>query len=146
MSPARAAVEPDLIADGFPFQQTSLMTRAEIEFPKDVSTMRLDGVEAEAVRLSVDGRDMGWAWRSHGEIAFAARLPMGKHRVEIELLPNTFNGFGPHHYYLGDWHVVSPDQVKGVRNFADASDAPARTHVAAWHFRPFKLPAGISFL
>jgi hypothetical protein len=56
-------------------------------------------------------------------------------------LPNSFNYYGPHHYYRGDWPVISPGQMRGVRNFADAPDAPARTHVADWHFRKFHLPA-----
>jgi len=146
VNPARTTLEPDLIADGFPFLQNGLVVSAEIEFAREAFALCLDGIEADAVHLSVAGCDLGWAWRTHGEITFTARLPRGKHRLEIRLLPNSFNGFGPHHYYGGDWHVVSPDQIRGIRNFADAADAPARTHVAAWHFRPFKLPAGISFL
>ena len=37
-------------------------------------------------------------------------------------------------------------QFQGVRNFADAPDAPAQTQVAAWHFRPFRLPHAVSFI
>jgi hypothetical protein len=35
------------------------------------------------------------------------------------------------------------DQVRGVTNFADA---PAKMHIAAWHFRKFQLPKTISIL
>ena len=63
-----------------------------------------------------------------------------------DLVPNTFNAFGPHHYYGGDWPVVSPDQIKGVRNFADPTDAPPNTHTKTWHFCPFQLPQSISIL
>jgi hypothetical protein len=57
---------------------------------------------------------------------FSSRSPSGTgtHRLRHELVPDTFNGFGPHHYYGGDWHIVSPDQIKGVRNFAGPADAP----------------------
>ena len=100
---------------------------------------------AERVGASVDyfNPDLGWTWRTKGEFTFAVKLPAGTHRLRLELVPNTFNGFGPRHYYAGDGHVVSPDQIKGVRNFADAPDAPAQTHVAAWHFRRFTLPSAI---
>jgi hypothetical protein len=101
---------------------------------------------AEAIRLKVDDRDCGWEWRINGELCFAEKLSAGTYRIKIEMVPNTFNAFGPHHYYGGDWHVVSPDQIKGRRNFADPADAPAHTHVPTWHFRRFQLPHSISFL
>jgi hypothetical protein len=64
--------------------------------------------------------------------------------MRIELIPNAYNTFGPHHYYNGDWYVVSPDQMRGVRNFADAPGAPESTHVPAWHFRRFRLPHALT--
>jgi hypothetical protein len=144
VGPAREAVGQDLVADGFPFLHDPLVVSAEIKLPHTVSKLRLDGIECAAVRLSVDGRDLGWHWHANSAINFTINLPSGRHRVRLEMIPNTFNSFGPHHYYGGDWHVISPDQIKGVRNFADPPDAPANTHVAAWHFRKFKLPSGIS--
>ena len=42
--------------------------------------------------------------------------------------------------------AVPQDQIKGVRNFADPADAPADTHVPAWHFRRFQLPQSVSLL
>jgi hypothetical protein len=140
----RSALGKDLIADGFPFLQAELKVGAAVELPVAISFLRFDGVEADAVHLSVDGIDYGWAWRTNGEIKFATKLAAGKHRLQLRLIPNTFNGFGPHYYFGGDWHVVSPDQIRGVKNFADAPDAPLKTHVAALHFRKFQLPETIS--
>jgi len=141
---ARNELLENLIADGFPFLQAELTVSAEVELPTAILFLRFDGVEADAVHLSVDGNDFGWTWRTDGEIKFATKLAAGKHRLQLRLVPNTFNGFGPHHYFAGDWHVVSPDQIRGVKNFADAPDAPLKTHVAAWHFRKFQLPKTIS--
>jgi hypothetical protein len=130
----------DLIAGGFPFLRAPLSALATIELPHNIKSLRLDGVEADAVRLTVDDGNLGWTWRVDDEYRFAVSLPAGIHKLRIELIPNTYNSCGPHHYYGGDWFVVSPDQVKGVRNFADPDDAPALTHVKAWHFRRSQLP------
>ena len=146
LQPARKTVRPDLIGDGFPFLDGLLRLDGEITLPKKTSRLRLDGATADAMRLTVDGRRLGWVWPTDGEILFDVKLAAGRHSLRLELVPNAFNTFGPHHYHGGDWHVVSPDQVRGVRNFADAPDAPANTHVQAWHFRPLHLPQGISVL
>ena len=60
------------------------------------------------------------------------------------LVPSTFNIFGPHHYYNGDWHVVSPGQIIGEKNFADLPDAPNYTLVPEWHFKPLRLPSAVA--
>ena len=120
------------------------MALATFELPRETASLRLDGVEADAVRLAVDGRDCGWRWCTIDEFRFAAELSAGAHRIRIELVPNSYNTFGPHHYYGGDWFGVSLDQFTGRRNFADPDDAPPITHVKAWHFRRFQLPEHIS--
>jgi hypothetical protein len=144
LHPARGAITADLIGDGFPFLRESLTVVGTVQIPIATTSLRLNEAEADAIRLVIDARDYGWTWRTNGEFRFEVDLRAGEYHLQIELIPNTFNAFGPHHYYVGDWHVVSPDQIKGVRNFADPSDAPASTHVKAWHFRRLQLPAQIS--
>ena len=144
MRPQRETIQRNLIADGFPFLRESLVLTGTITLDHAASALLLNGVEADAFRLQVGESDLGWTWRKNGGVRFEVNLPTGTHRLRLELVPNTFNSFGPHHYYGGDWHVVSPDQIKGVRNFADPPDAPAHTHVSAWHFRPFRLPDSLT--
>jgi len=146
LQPAHALIRRDLVADGFPFLREPVGLVGNITLPAAVVALRFDGVEADAVRLQVGEQDFGWTWRTNGEVRFAVKLAAGVHSLRLELVPNTFNAFGPHHYYGGDWPVVSPDQIKGVRNFADPADAPADTHVPAWHFRRFQLPQSVSLL
>jgi len=141
---ARKNIRRDFVADGFPFLRQPLTLVATINSPGSFSELKLDGVEADAIRLTLNDRDCGWQWRANGEICFTEKISAGAHRLKIELVPNTFNAFGPHHYFSGDWHVVSPDQIKGRRNFADPADAPANTQVKAWHFRSFQAPKSIS--
>jgi hypothetical protein len=131
---------PDLIGDGFPFLREPLAAVADVDFPCASVTAMLEGAEACAIRLTVDGCDLGWTWTRRIDAALGA----GFHRLRIEIIPNGYNFHGPHHYYNGDWPVVSPDQMRGARNFADAPGAPEATHIAAWHFRRFSLPAVIS--
>jgi hypothetical protein len=144
LHPARDTIHCDLVADGFPFLREPVWLTDEVTLPNAISSLRLDGLEADAVRLKIGESDFGWAWRVDGKISFAVKLAVGKHRLRLELVPNTFNAFGPHHYYGGDWHIVSPDQIKGVRNFADALDAPVKTHVESWHLRRFAMPRSLT--
>jgi hypothetical protein len=141
LEPATRLLAADLVAGGFPFLRNPLHIETTLALKEPVARLSFPGLVADAVRLTVDGRDCGWAW---GEARFDVELAAGAHTLRLELVPNGYNSYGPHHYYGGDWHVVSPDQIKGVRNFADAADAPANTHVAAWHFRRFTLPGGIA--
>ena len=105
-----------------------------------------DGTVIRQHEAVMDGLDHGWSWRREGGCSFAAELSPGTHELRLELVPNGYNSCGPHHYYGGDWFVVSPDQMKGIRNFADPPDAPADTHVGAWHFRRFHLPTSVTFV
>ena len=74
LQPARKTIRPDLIGDGFPFLGEPLRLAGKITLPKKNSRLRLDGVTADAMRLTVDGRNFGWAWQTDGEIWFDAEL------------------------------------------------------------------------
>lgn len=137
IEPAAHGLPADLVAGGFPFLRVPLHIETTLELTAPVTRLGFDGVVADAVRLTVDGHDYGWAW---GEARFDLELARGSHTVRLELVPNGYNSYGPHHYYGGDWHVISPDQIKGTKNFADPVDAPGHTHVPGWHFRRFELP------
>jgi len=143
LHPAQERIQSDLVAGGFPFLRESIVVTANLTLPA-ANSLSLVGAEADAARLWIDGRDCGWNWRTDGGFNFAAKFTAGVHTLRLELVPNTFNAFGPHHYFAGDWHIVSPDQIRGVKNFADAPDAPMSTHVAAWHFRRLRLPEAVS--
>jgi hypothetical protein len=130
----------ELVASGFPFLHEPLVGETSFELANATSTLRFVGALGDALRAFVDGQRIGWAWGPDWELTFREPLPAGSHRLRVELVPNTFNTFGPHHYYNGDWHVVSPGQIIGEKNFADLPDAPQHTHVPDWHFRPLQLP------
>ncbi|MDD5140838.1 MAG: hypothetical protein PHY43_11325 [Verrucomicrobiales bacterium] len=141
---ARSAIRSNLVADGFPFLRHALKMECEVKFPDAVSALVLVGGTADALRLNLDGSQQDWIWPINGEHRFAAPLAPGSHRLGIELIPNGYNFHGPHHYFGGDRFVVSLDQFHGRKNFADPTNAPAMTHVSAWHFRRFDLPTGIA--
>jgi hypothetical protein len=133
----------ELVAGGFAFLHRPLAAETTFSLAAPASTLRFTGVSGDAVRVHLDGRAAGWAWGPDWQLTLAAPLAAGPHRLSLELVPSTFNHFGPHHYYNGDWHVVSPGQVLGEKNFADLPDAPNATHVPEWHFKPLRLPAGV---
>jgi hypothetical protein len=144
--PPHGKVVGELVEAGYPFLREPLRLRAEVQAAGGRS-IRFSGTFADAIGLSVDGRWVGWSWPSDNdwtiEIPTELEFGAGEHVIDIELIPNAFNYFGPHHYYGGDWFVVSPDQIAGRRNFADPVDAPEYTLVDEWHFRPFAAPVSL---
>ncbi len=131
----------ELVAAGLPFLQRPLVATAAVTLAAPTRVLQFADIRGDALHVTIDGESAGWIWGPKWTLSLARDLPAGPHQLRVALAPSTFNHFGPHHYYNGDWHVVSPGQVVGDKNFADAPDAPERTHVAAWHFKPFRLPA-----
>jgi hypothetical protein len=142
LMPPDGARDGDLVQAGFPFLRSPLLAETVFKTIRPANSFQLCGVYADAARVKLDGVDLGWAWGPRWEITAPVRP--GTHVLHLELIPSTYNYFGPHHYFSGDRHVISPDQFTGKKNFADPADAPANTRVAAWHFRRFQLPEQIS--
>ena len=141
--PPRRNVEGELVAGGYPFLREPLVLRATADL-RGGSRLRVSGLQADAIGVTIDGRWHGWSWPHDGDWTVEAPIEGGSHDLQIELIPNGFNYYGPHHYYGGDWFVISPDQIAGRRNFADPVDAPPQTLVDAWYFRPMRAPTSVS--
>ena len=139
--PADAAA--DLVAGGFPFLYQALVVETKIDLAEASSSLAFPDTIADALRVSIDGADAGWIWGPDWELSLDKPLAVGTHTLRLEVVPSSFNHYGPHHYYNGDWPVVSPGQILGDKNFADAPDAPDHTHVPQWHFKPLQLPASV---
>lgn len=140
----KVAPTSELAAAGFPFLNTPLAAETTITLAAPTAALRFTGTQGDALRITIDGQPAGWAWGPDWTLTLPAPLATGTHRLRVELVPSTFNHFGPHHYYNGDWHVVSPGQIVGDKNFADRPDAPNFTHVPEWHFKPFRLPTHVT--
>jgi hypothetical protein len=143
LAPIDGAVGGNLVQAGFPFLRSPLMAETTFRTTCPANSLQLCGVKADAARVTLNGVNSGWIWGPRWEIA--APVKPGTHTLRLELIPSTYNYFGPHHYFAGDHHVISPDQFTGKKNFADPADAPENTHVKAWRFRPLQLPENISF-
>jgi len=134
-----------MIEAGYPFLRAPLVAETSMVLTSGIVGLRFCGVSSDAAKVTLDGGDsasggwVGWIWGPDWTVTHA--IPAGAHQLKIELIPSTYNFFGPHHYYGGDWHVLSPGQYDGIKNFADPVDAPATTHVDAWHFKPLELPS-----
>ncbi len=133
----------ELTAAGLPFLGEPVRAESTFTLRQPTSSLRLTGVQADALHLTLDGRAHGWIWGPDWTLPLPQPLAAGSHRLQVALVPSTYNHFGPHHYYLGDWPVISPGQVLGEKNFADPPDAPARTHIPEWHFKPLRLPPAL---
>ncbi len=140
-----AALDPagELVTAALPFLHQPLRAEATFTLVAPAATLHFAGVQGDALHLAIDGHPHGWIWGPNWRLTLPASLAAGPHRLTVALVPSTYNHFGPHHYYNGDWHVVSPGQVVGDKNFADHPDAPAHTHVPEWHFKPLRLPPAL---
>jgi len=137
-----ASINPagELVAGGLPFAFSSVAAEAHFTLTAPAHSLTFHSTLGDALEIQIDDHAPGWIWGPDWTLHLPAPLAPGTHRLRTRLVPSTFNHFGPHHYYNGDWHVVSPGQVVGAKNFADLADAPERTHVPAWHFKPLQLP------
>lgn len=131
------------IASGWPFASGvatlhgSFTVEHNLPAGSRIATM---GTAADAARILIDGIDCGWTWGPDWSVALPVALDAGFHRIELHLVPSTYNRFGPHRHVDGDRHVVSPDQFTGKKNFADRPGAPDFTLGTFWHFRQVAPP------
>lgn len=125
-----------LDADDYPFRSEPHTVRGHFE-SLPACRLQLTGVFADCARVEVDGVDLGWCWGPDWSVACA--LGAGRHRIEVSLVPSTFNRYGPHRHCAGDPHVVSPAQFAYKKNFADHPDAPEDTRVEGWNFKPLHI-------
>lgn len=127
----------DLIKSGLPFYRETVIVCASIFLERESNQVEFTGTDADCLKIKIDEIDRGWIWGDVLTLGLDENLSQGNHRIELELVPNTFNFFGPHHHIDGDIKVVSPAQFDYVKNFADRRDAPENTRAKFWNFRSF---------
>jgi hypothetical protein len=133
----------ELVSSGYPFSRSPMTveTRIDAATLSAKTRLRLDGVAADAARILVNRPEIGVEFGPQWELPIPVLSPSASQTLRLDLIPSTFNFFGPHHHVDGDRHVVSPDQFSGKKNFADRPDAPDPTRVKAWHFKPVRPPS-----
>ena len=137
----------DFIGAGFPFCEKPVKASKEITLEEDIENFRIvfSDLKADALRVYLDGNDLGWCWGPEWTVAFHGLLCRGQHRIDVLLIPNTYNIYGPHHHMDGDRHLTSPAQFEGVKNFADREDAPDITKCGEWSFVRFYIKGELRF-
>lgn len=134
---ARAKIDcGDFIRSGFPFMKEPVTVESMFYVDKSgICRLEEDSyLHADAAYVTVDGDGKGFCWGPDWEIG---SISEGIHHVAVDLIPSTYNTYGPHHYYRGDHFLISPDQYRGKKNFADTVSAPDNTRVEDWHFVKF---------
>jgi hypothetical protein len=136
----------ELTASGYPFCKSPLKLEAMLDASAldGARQMQLIGVFADAVRAFVDDEDLGFSYGPHWQVTIPRALQFRLHILRLELIPSTFNFYGPHRHIDGDRHVVSPDQFIGKKNFADRLDAPEFTLGKSWHFLRVRPPTALT--
>lgn len=133
-------------ANGYPFCKSALKLQTTVDASAldGATQMELVGISADAVRAFVDDEDLGFAYGPHWLVTMPCPLQFQPHILRLELIPSTYNFYGPHRHIDGDRHVISPDQFLGKKNFADRPGAPEFTLGKSWHFRRVQLPTGLA--
>jgi len=126
----------NLISSGLPFAGSPVQIIKEFNLSQNTtneSVLQLSGVHAAAALIRIDDVELGWCWGPSWSVNIGMREP-GNYKLTVDLVPSTFNVYGPHRHIDGDRYLTSPDQYKGVKNFADHADSPDQTLVNQWHF------------
>ena len=138
---AKALVPGELVAQGLPFFGGLLTAKKTFAMPADtVCHLDFDAMRVCAVHIAIDGKEIGWWWKDHLP---CAELKRGIHKIEIHCAPSTYNMYGPHHYYLGDCRLTSPDTFFGRGGYTDNPDAPANTFIDTMQFVKFTVDGDV---
>ena len=78
------------------------MAEAGFALKAPASALGFAGMQGDAMRVRVDDQPAGWVWRPDWWLTLSCPLDAGPHRLNVELVPSTYNRFGPHHYFNGD--------------------------------------------
>ncbi|WP_345215517.1 glycosyl hydrolase [Georgenia halophila] len=138
----------DLLAAGMPFLRRPVTLTTQVALDKPASAVVLDYLAADAVRLAVDGTDLGWHWpidAAAGRVVVPAVIGPGTHEVRLTVAGSTYNALGPHHYLSGDADTISPTQIAGTSNFLDPH-LPSHTHDRRWRFRRLSVPTALGLV
>jgi hypothetical protein len=138
----------NLISSGFPFAGSPIAVRKTIQLNEVVenAAIELTDLWADAALVKLNGNELGWCWGPHWSVPLPHALKGGSYEVEVLLYPSTFNVYGPHRHLDGDRYLTSPDQYKGIKNFADRPDAPEQTKVDYVHFVKWGISGDIRLL
>lgn len=133
--PMPAAIDgANLISSGFPFAGLPITISKTIQMEEGATSMQLTNVQASAARVWLVGKELGWCWGPDFQVPIPKGLAADSYELKVNLYPSTFNMYGPHRHIDGDRYLTSPDQYKGIKNFADRADAPELTKVIESHF------------
>ncbi|OAS17029.1 hypothetical protein [Paenibacillus oryzisoli] len=125
----------DLITAGFPYAGLPIMVRKTILLDDaENAALGFSDLWADAALVKLNGDELGWCWGPNWSVPLPQVIRKGAYVMEVLLYPSTFNVYGPHRHIDGDRYLTSPDQYKGVKNFADRPDAPEQTKVDGAHF------------
>jgi hypothetical protein len=140
---AKRLTSGELVAQGLPFFGDLLTAEKTFVLAEDFcGSISFERLSAMATRVLVDGREIGWWWKGHDPFV---SLSAGEHTLTVFAAPSTYNTYGPHHYYLGDCRLTSPDTFFGRGGYTDNADAPANTFIESMQFVKFEIDGDLLF-
>lgn len=138
---ARTLCRGELVEQGLPFFNGFLTAEKRVTLTDDYhGKLDFEGLFASAAKVSIDGKMIGWWWKEH---PVCVELSTGEHILSVSATPSTYNMYGPHHYYLGDCRLTSPDTFFGRGGYTDNADAPVNTFIDTMQFVRFAIDGDV---
>jgi hypothetical protein len=109
-APNKTVTLRNLEAQGYPFFAGELTLQKTFVLGEGETNCKLSFVKAgvNAIRVKVNGRDMGKLLWAPYEVDVSDVLTAGENTVELTLVNNLRNLLGPHHHAAGELFVVAP--------------------------------------
>ncbi len=135
----------NLLEAGFPFVSKPITATKQFKVHTDLdhAQIHLTDIAADAAKVFLDNEFIGYTWGTRWSIPVEHLSANQEHTLRLELVPNTFNLYGPHRHIDGNRLMTTPAQFLGVRNFADKPGAPEYTLTDEYKFVKFSLSGRI---
>lgn len=132
----------DLIRSGLPYCIEPVEAFKTLRVKDDIkdAVLEFDLSRTDAMEIKLEDGRGAWLYGDNNSIEIGDAFAGEEYRIACAFFPSTFNCYGPHRYYKGDRHIISPCQYSGIKNFADESDAPEFTLDDKLKFVKWELP------
>ena len=137
----------NLIKSGFQFCSEYITAQKDFTLENNIkdAILKINNVNADTIKGFINHKAVGYCLESEKWSIAVGDLLSGKtYKIKLQLVPNTFNVYGPHRYIGADMPLVSPSQFEGIKNFADSIDSPENTLTDEYKFIKFYLEGDIS--
>ena len=98
----------DIDKQGFMFFAGSITLEKEFDLKSTDYKLKFDSVEANAIEINVNGKDVKTLIFNPFEADISKYLKEGRNKIRLTFTNNLRNMLGPHHFVAGEINYTSP--------------------------------------